>query len=599
MNKFIKYIFASILLVISEGLCSQNNVSLSFQSVHQIDSIKVRNKSNFTQKVFYTNDITLQLSWASALTNANNNSKLSIYPNPCVNSSILNFTVLTPSKYRITISDLTGKTLSSMDQFLVMGLHSMQIQVGIAGVYIVRIVGSGANASTKLICKGSSNQQPSINYLKTNQQTDNNPRFKANIFGADYKALKVSLGDKMEYVAYSGNRSKTHTDFLTADKTYTFDFSKNIWETLASEPNLDSLGNFLYSFDRDVFDPNMSTPVDVNELGQIIYSDSVLYNMNPFFKKLGALDNEDSSYVAILPTNAAWNKSYSNISGYFNYYFDPAKPETKITADTLQRKYTTLSIVKDLVFSKTMQQPLNWPIPFGDQPFDSLRSTSLCVFKQPAYLVDGLERRAASNGYLYTTNDLKYNHYESWNKENVVESERSTGRFTFYANFSEEGYAGSKYKVSGNRFFILTPMTTSIQPTVEFEIPNTLSGKLNADKTIEYGTAYNIYAVFLSPAIVNKQPKPAKVKFDLKYKDALYKDIVVPYTVDANNKIFETQAEGVTKMLVASNVVFPYCAFGLDLPTVRFKVYSIAKSTESVTYTRELFIDCIIFEPVK
>lgn len=375
-----------------------------------------------------------------------------------------------------------------------------------------------------------------------------------------------------------------------------FKFFPNIWEYLATNRDLDSIKNYLYSFNVITFDPTKSVPGDVNEEGNIVYLDSVKYNNNMMFRILGRLNNEDSSYVAILPTNTAWIKSYANISNYYKYYYNPLKPlvvPSKITADTLQRKYTALSLVRDLVFSKSMQAA----------PNDSLTSTSLNTFLKPQYLFAGLQQQTTSNGSYYLCDELKYNHYESWNKELRVEAERSTGRKFDWANIFERSYMGDdSIVVSKYRYIEVTSVSTAIPPSVTFDIPNTLSGKLNADKTIMYGASYNIYCVFLPTFIKDNTRRPAKVSFNLFYTRADGKVTTIttnPETVFDNNKLFfQTNKDMITKLLVASNVSFPYCEFGFELPTVKLKVLSNAKASESVSFTRDLLIDCIILEPV-
>ena len=90
-------------------------------------------------------------------------------------------------------------------------------------------------------------------------------------------------------------------------------FFDNLWEYLAKDTRLDSIRNYLYSFDKITFDASKSTPGDVNEQGETVYIDSVLYNSNKMFSLLGKLEREDSTYTAIWPTNTAWISSYQKI----------------------------------------------------------------------------------------------------------------------------------------------------------------------------------------------------------------------------------------------------------------------------------------------
>jgi hypothetical protein len=185
-----------------------------------------------------------------------------------------------------------------------------------------------------------------------------------------------------------------------------------------------------------------------------------------------------------------------------------------------------------------------------------------------------------------------------------VEAESSVGRKPdAYAALSSRTYSGhDSIFVSKKRYVEVTPLSPILAQSVMFDIPNTLSGKLNADKTIMYGASYNIYCVFLPTFIKDNKIRQGKVTFNLFYTraDGTVTTILTnPETVfDNNRSFFTTDASYVTKLLVASNVTFPYCEAGLTQPTVKLRVISNARGTESVTYSRDLLIDCIILEPV-
>lgn len=361
-------------------------------------------------------------------------------------------------------------------------------------------------------------------------------------------------------------------------------FFNNVWEFLSKGIELDSVRNYLFSFDKIYFDAEKSIPGDVNEKGETVYLDSVIYNYNIMFWRLGAMNNEDSTYSVLLPTNTAWEKSFNNIKHYYNYYY--LSEATKITADTLQRKNTLYALTKDLVFSHTWQNMNN----------DTLISTNRNKFYKP--FDQSALSFPASNGKVYITNDLKINHWESWNKEILIEAERTSGRTNTWSNLYERTYNDIEYLVSNKKFIEVSATTASVNPTVTFEVRNTLSGALNPDSTIKKGAAYNVYCVFVPQKVKTIVPKPNKVSFTLTYQSADKGKIVnVNYTNGTTGYI--TDPEKMTKVLIASKVTFPYSEYGLETPNVKLKVNSNVSAKETAVYTRELLIDCIIFEPVR
>lgn len=377
----------------------------------------------------------------------------------------------------------------------------------------------------------------------------------------------------------------------------TVPFFNNVWESLRTDVRFDSISNHLHSFDRIFFDAAHSIPGGYNEFGETVYLDSVKINYNTKLFSLGALNVEDSSYTAIFPTNTAWNTSYSNIKSYFQYYATTAAP-SKLNADTLQRKNTWLALTKDLVFSNSIQHG------------DSLISASRNIFRNAGYLTEGLEKLPASNGSIYIADELKFNHWESWNKQLLVESENSNGRITTWANIFDRSYPGTSLNMSGNRYVEIVPTTSSVAASVTFDIPHTLSGSLNPDNTIKSGAAYNIYCVFAPTTLKSTELREAKVSFTLFYMDATGKkdaSIVYDNKVGTVKNYYKTETgtlenPRLSKILIASNVTFPYSEFGFVTPfvNVKLKVSNVVTAAEvkNNNLTRDLLIDCIILEPV-
>lgn len=355
-------------------------------------------------------------------------------------------------------------------------------------------------------------------------------------------------------------------------------FFSNIWEYLEKDPRLDSIRSFLYSFNKIMFDEMKSVPGDVNEEGKTVYLDSVFYNANIMFNRLGHLNSEDTTFKVILPTNEAWTLAYDSIKKSFRYFHNNAA--TKLIADTLTRHHTLRSLVQDLVFNLEKQ----------GSTLDSLVSTSNNVFHQPEYLFEGAEKITASNGEIHITNKLKFNHWESWNKKIVVEAERISGREYVLANLYNRSAAGSTIEgISGNRFIELTPTTSAVNPYITFEIPNTLSN-----------TPYNIYCQFVPATAKNPNAtdtRPSKVTFQLYF--ANESGSIINRLYNNSGESFVTNPDSISKILVVSDFVFPFANYGQETNTVRLRVNSNVPQNQTTLFTRELLIDCIILEPAR
>jgi len=355
-------------------------------------------------------------------------------------------------------------------------------------------------------------------------------------------------------------------------------FFNNIWEYLEKDPRLDSIRKYFYSFDQIIFDEKNSIAGDVNAQGKTVYLDSVFYNANVFFQTLGSFTNEDSTYNMILPTNSAWINSYNKIKSNYRFFAN-GTTVTQYMADTLQRYYTTRAIVQDLAFSPKWQGSIQ----------DSLISTHKNSFLKSEYLFDGAEKIVTSNGNIFLTNELKYNLWDSWGKKLIVEAETVLGRVNTLSSIYSRSADGSYISgISGKRYVDITPSSSSSNPTISFDIPNTLSG-----------CAYNIYCVFVPPAATNLDPKdlkPCKVNFQLTYLKESGAFAIQIY--DNGAQSFVTDKANLSKVLVASNFVFPYSNYGQEIVNVKLKVVSNVPQNQTTLFTRELLIDCIILEPV-
>jgi hypothetical protein len=356
----------------------------------------------------------------------------------------------------------------------------------------------------------------------------------------------------------------------------------NIWELMDAETGLDSIRTYMHSFDRIIFDKEKSIPGDVNEEGNTVYLDSVKYNFNSMFYTLGSLNNEDSTYSVLMPNNNAWTTSYNSIKDFYRFYY--ATAAAKYTADTLQRKYTMSSIVKDLVFR-------NGQVSVAD----SLRSTGQNMFHKP---FEGAVRDVnASNGKIHVMNAPTFKPWQSWHKEIRVEAEKTNGRTNQNSVLYDRSYSDTSFAVSKNKYIDVTANQLGLNPTITFEIPNTLSGKLNTDSTIQYGGTYNIYCVFLPNSLKTDAPKPCKVIFTLYYQMSNGFFTSKNYTNKTTNYI--TSTNKVTKVLVAENFAFPVSEYKMEVPNVKVKVSSNVTNALTTTYSRDMLIDCIIFEPVQ
>ena len=142
------------------------------------------------------------------------------------------------------------------------------------------------------------------------------------------------------------------------------DFATNIFEYLRKDADLDSVSNFFYSnhFYHHEFIPGRSIAGGIID-GKTFYLDSVFVQRNNLFNFLDAeLNEEDSTYWMVVPTNTAWKKLLDEYQPYFNY-----DNQVKYR-DSMMYTSPRLAILEGTIFSRTLNTDA--------QLTDSARSTN-------------------------------------------------------------------------------------------------------------------------------------------------------------------------------------------------------------------------------
>ena len=101
----------------------------------------------------------------------------------------------------------------------------------------------------------------------------------------------------------------------------------NIYESLSDTLNLrsyeiDSIRNFIIRYEKEELDRDNSIEGAIDANGNQTYIDSVMIISNTMLGRNylnAALENEDSSYTLLLPTNAAYIDAYEKIKKLYNY----------------------------------------------------------------------------------------------------------------------------------------------------------------------------------------------------------------------------------------------------------------------------------------
>lgn len=117
-------------------------------------------------------------------------------------------------------------------------------------------------------------------------------------------------------------------------------FAFNIYDYLSHYPQFSTISQLITS--RTEVDTlwNLSTPGALNEKGQMVYVDTALYRRNEILSLASAsIRDEDSTYVALVPTNTAWTEAMEKVGkilkfgNRYSYEWNGAEFQRKVLKD--------------------------------------------------------------------------------------------------------------------------------------------------------------------------------------------------------------------------------------------------------------------------
>ena len=390
------------------------------------------------------------------------------------------------------------------------------------------------------------------------------------------------------------------------------EFYNNLYENIDNLEGCDSIKAYLQKYDEYYLDVNASVigPL-VN--GKQTYLDSVMKKRNNVIASImsAKLENEDSTYCMLVPTDAAWNEAYQAITSYYNYipkldYMDITKKTTVASSTTpttakadiaaeadseLQDSLTCRNIVNNLVFS-------NWYQPnqvlFNNGTLtgnDSIRSTSeRFLTNVPEILNHTISTTELSNGMARVVDKFPFYPWETYNPVISVNSPdpnavQKVKRLTTH-NIPLDSLAGrdslfSKVPKMFNQW--LFPQNSRFFSYVAVDSANIdgSSGKPEFSYALPgvRSATYHIYVVTVPAQVEDPLAavKPYYLRFYLSWTDATNKQqyTVLPEGARSTHEITtDNGTDAATLTYVGDpgrvNVIdlgeftFPACYFGLD-----------------------------------
>ena len=388
------------------------------------------------------------------------------------------------------------------------------------------------------------------------------------------------------------------------------EYKYSIWEYLKIAEGVDSVAKYLYSYNVTEFNEGQSISGPIVN-GEQTFIDSVFTTSNSWldaWRGVGNINNEDSTYIVYVPTNALWDKMVKLAESHYNYDFSFANmtEATKLERDSLRKYYARFNNLKYMTYSVNEQKH----VASSDSMMPAYRGGKRALFAKADLEQNVIFEKELSNGIFKVVDAMPYKQTDLWHDTIFLEGENQS--MWNYTEVPGEVEVLTAYKsqinkdsmllgaeVSGGAYFSYTKEAAN---TAKFKIPKLLSAK------------YNVAIVFVPKNITNElvdKEKMYETKMTVKIQQSPGKGSAIKLYEATRTKALYTDPFKMDTLFLTTNgekaVIQPtYCEFyegsAAKDYNVTLEVTSIlptnAEKNKGIYYDPVLRIDKIMFIPV-
>lgn len=406
-------------------------------------------------------------------------------------------------------------------------------------------------------------------------------------------------------------------------------FAYNIFERLQVDSRFAKIYGDIDKYNVYTFSASSSTQGSMNHNGSMEYVDSVWSRTNSLMSDawLTKLTDEDSLFVSVIPTDAAYEAARQKIHGLFkyaknyNYAWDASKRDwtnkgtnaLKFNTDSLTTYNVTSRILSASSFSVgyNSEGPVTTSNP---QAFlnhvltaDSLNSNArLVIYNKDKGNVNPIfdgqtadDAIKASNGYIFAVDNYNYDPSYSFiqkmniNGHNTSQVTGSTSEQAQYVTLNNENQ-NAEVNVDAlgvDNFYYYFPVSGNSQLNIDFKLNNVLSTKYKISIVL-LPNRVNINNIRTEDDGTVIEEKPV---FDVQIRDD--KGSVIGKAV----KNVSVDQDKVEKKVLWEAFEFPYAYFGLPSGYESFPVLRVSMSyaQQRKGKCKALSIAKVILEPVR
>lgn len=406
-------------------------------------------------------------------------------------------------------------------------------------------------------------------------------------------------------------------------------FAYNIFERLQVDSRFAKIYGDIDKYNVYTFSSSSSTQGSMNHNGSMEYVDSVWSRTNSLMTdaRLTYLTDEDSLYVSVIPTDAAYEAARQKLHGLFkyaknyNYAWDASKRDwtnkgtnaLKFNTDSL----TTYNVTSGILSASTFSVGYNSEGPVttsNPQAFlnhvltaDSLNSNAgLVIYNKDKGNVNPIfdgqtadDAIKASNGYIFAVDNYNYDPSYSFiqkmniNGHNTSQVTGSTSEQAQYVTLDKENQNAEVNvdALGADNYYYYFPVSGNSQLNIDFKLNRVLSTKYKISIVL-LPNRVNINNIRAEEDGTIIEEKPV---FDVQIRDD--KGSVIGKAV----KNVSVDQDKVEKKVLWEAFEFPYAYFGLPSGYESFPVLRVSMSyaQQRKGKCKALSIAKVILEPVR
>ncbi len=288
------------------------------------------------------------------------------------------------------------------------------------------------------------------------------------------------------------------------------EYNYSIWEYLKVAENVDSVAQYLYSYNVTKFNEGQSIKGPMVD-GEQTFLDSVFTTTNSWLDNggVGLIDSEDSTYIVYVPSNAMWEREVAKADSCYAYDMNKKMTDAeKYERDSLRKRYPRYHNLKFMTYSVNEQRHVN----SSDSMKPAHDEGDKKLFAKADLDANVVYKKELSNGIFKVVDSMPYKHTDLWHDTIFVEGENENmwnygsdqdaavgTKSAFENEINQKDSALIGAKVSGS--YYMNFGKESGKPTAKYKIPKVLSAQ------------YYVAAIFVPANITSATMDSAEIKY--------------------------------------------------------------------------------------